>query len=69
MSINSIYFNKNHLVITAKLKMSVGINNVIVPYKVDTGSDGNIMPLHIYKILFPRITSEELVATKTRVYN
>ena len=25
------------------------MNYVIVPYKVDTGSDGNIIPLHIYK--------------------
>ena len=25
----------------------------MVPYKVDTGSDGNIMPLYIYKKLFP----------------
>ena len=47
-----------------KFKISAGINNLIVPYKVDTGSDGNIMPLHIYKKLFPRITSEQLVATK-----
>ena len=29
--------------------MSAGPNNIIVSYKVDTGSDGNIMPLHIYK--------------------
>ena len=35
----------------AKLKMSTGINNVIVPYKVNRGSDGYIMPLHIYKII------------------
>ena len=37
----------------------------MVPYKVDTGSDGNIMPLDIYKKLFPEITNEQLVATKT----
>ena len=30
-NINSIHFNKNCLVITAKLKTSAGINNVIVP--------------------------------------
>ena len=54
--------------------MSAGINNVIVPYKVDTGNDGNILPLHIYKKLFPMITSEQLVATKNesvqlKIYN
>ena len=38
--------------------MSAGPNNVMVPYKVDMGSDGNVMPLHIYKKLFPNITSE-----------
>ena len=32
--------------------MSAGINNVIVPYKEDTSSDGDIMPLHIYKKYF-----------------
>ena len=55
--------------ITAKLKMSAGINNVIVPYEVDTCSSGNIMPFHIYKKLFPRITSEQLAATKRTIYN
>ena len=28
------------------------MNNVIVPHKVSTGSDGNIMPLHLYKYYF-----------------
>ena len=27
-------------------------NNVIVPYKVDTGRDGSTMPLNIYKNYF-----------------
>ena len=52
VNINSIHFNKNCLVITVKLKMSAGINNLILPYKLDTVSDGNIMPLHIYKNYF-----------------
>ena len=63
MNINSIHFNENSSVITAKLKTSAGINNLIVPYEVDTGRDGNIMPLHIYKNLFPTVTNEQLVAT------
>ena len=61
---NSIHFNKNCSVITVKLKMSAGIINVIVPYKVDTGSDGYIMQLPIYKELFPRITSEKFAVTQ-----
>ena len=51
VNINAIHSNKNHLVITAKLKMSAGIDNVIVQYKVDMGSEGNIMPWHIQKII------------------
>ena len=50
--------------IIAKLKMSAGINNLLVPYKVDKSSNGNIMPLQSFKKIFSRITSEELVATK-----
>ena len=52
VNINSIHFNKNGSIITVRLKMPAGIDNVIIPYKVDTGSDGNIMPLHIYKKYF-----------------
>ena len=57
-------FNSNHSVITANLKTSS--NNVIitVPYKIDTSSNGNVMPLHIYKKVFPRATKEQLMATR-----
>ena len=65
VNINSINFNKNHLVITANLKTSANKSSIIVPYKVDTGSDGNIIPLHIYKKLFPRVANEQLMAAKT----
>ena len=30
------------------------------------GSDGNIMPLHLYQKLFPRETKDQLVATKNK---
>ena len=50
-SMNSIHFNNNHCVLIANLKTSAG-PNIMVPYKVDTGSDGNIMPLYIYKNYF-----------------
>ena len=46
--------------------MLTGINNVIVPYEVDTGSDGNMLLLHIYKKLFPRKTREQLAAIKSK---
>ena len=63
-NINAIHFSKNPSTITAKLKTLVGINYVIVPYKVDTDNDGNIMPLHIYEKLFPEVISEQLAPTK-----
>ena len=31
-----------------------------VPYKIDTGSDGNIMPWYIFKKLFPRVIEAKL---------
>ena len=33
VSINSIQFNKNCSVLTVNLKMSAGLNNIMVPYK------------------------------------
>ena len=52
VSINSIYLNRNRSLITAHLKTQVGKTATEIPYKIDTGSEGNIMPLHIYKTLF-----------------
>ena len=44
----------------------------MVPYKVDTGSDGNTMPFNIFTKLFPS-TTDHLAATKEstklRTYN
>ena len=49
ISINSIYLNKNQSLITVHLEMQVGKNTVEILYKIDTGSEGNIMPLYIFK--------------------
>ena len=46
VNINLIHFNKICSVITANIETLADKNSVIVPYKVDTGIDGNIMPLH-----------------------
>ena len=35
-----------------------------MPHKLDIGSDENIMPVPIYKKLFPRATKGQLAATK-----
>ena len=64
VSIDSIQFNKNHSVLTANLKMAAGHNKIVVAYKMDTGSNGNIMPFHVYKKLFPNKTKEQLAETR-----
>ena len=48
VSINSVYLNKSQSLITAHLETQVGKTTVEILYKIDTGSEGNIMPLYIY---------------------
>ena len=74
VNMNSINFNSNHSAITAKPKTSSHKVIITVPYKVDTGTNGNKMPLHIHKKLFPRATKEQLAAArntniKLKTYN
>ena len=38
----------------------------MVAYKIDTGSDGNIIPELMFKILFPKVTDEQLATTKNK---
>ena len=52
VSIDSVHLNKNQSVITAHLETHAGKDMVEVPYKIDMGSEGNIMPLYIFKKLF-----------------
>ena len=66
MNINSFNLNSKCSVITANLKTSLKQVRIIVPYHVDTSSDGNIMHLHVYKKIFPRATKEQLVATRNK---
>ena len=60
VSIDLVHLNKNWSLITAHFKMQAGENIVEVPYKIDTGSEGNIMPLYIFKKLFKITTEEQL---------
>ena len=64
MKVTYIIFNSKWLVITANLKTSSNQVSITVPYKVDTGSDGNIMPLHLYKRLFPGAAKGKLATTE-----
>ena len=49
--------------LTTNLRTSSNKLIITVPYKVDTGSDGNMMPLSIHKKLFSRVTKEQLATT------
>ena len=74
VSVNSVYMNKSQLMLTAKLDMHTGNNKIAIPYKIDTGSDGNIMPRYIFKKWFQRVTEAELRKTiknhiKLKMYN
>ena len=46
-----------------KFKTSVGEDSISVPHKIDIGSNGNIMPLYVFKKLFPGVRNEWLAET------
>ena len=56
INMNSITSNSKCLVITANLKTSSSQVTSVVPYKVDIGSDVNIIPFPTLKKLYPRST-------------
>ena len=60
VSINSVYLNRNWSFITAQLEMQVGKTTLEVPYKIDTGSEGNLMPFYIFKRVFKNMLEEQL---------
>ena len=66
VNIDSIIFNSKWSVLTANVKTASNQVAITVPYKVDTGSDGNIMPLQLHKRLLPNATKEQLVTTKNK---
>ena len=64
ININSIIFNSKCPFITAILNTSSSQATAVAPYKVPLGSNGNIMPFHIFKKLYPMSTKEQPVAMK-----
>ena len=52
VSIDSVHLNKNWSVIMVYLDTYAGTNNVEIPHKINMGSEGNIMPLYVFKRLF-----------------
>ena len=49
VSINSLYLNRKCPLLIAHLEMQVGETALEIPYKINTGSEGNLMPLYIFK--------------------
>ena len=66
VNITAFNFNSICLVIIAKSKTSSSHNIAIIPYEVDRGSNGNIIPCNKFKILFPRASEEQSAAAKNR---
>ena len=64
-NINSIIFNSKWLVITTNLKNIVK-QSFLLPYDIHTGSDGNIIPLHVYRRLFTRATQKHLATIRNK---
>ena len=60
VSIDSVHLNKNWSLITVHLEMQAGKNIIEIPYKIDMGSEGNIILLYIFKKLFKNTTEEQL---------
>ena len=54
--------------------MQVDKTTIEVPYKINTGSEGNLMPLYIFKKLFRNMLEEQLKSStkdniKLKTYN
>ena len=62
----SLKFHSMKSVIFTKLESSTNQKRAEIAYKIDTGSDENIMPFRFFRILFPRSTMAELNATINR---
>ena len=74
VSINSVYLNNKRSLITAQLEMQVGNNALKVQYKIDTGSEGNLISLYIFKMLVRNELAEQLKRSiksniKLKTYN
>ena len=54
-------------VIITKLDTSSRHKRYKMVYRIDTGNDGDLMPLIIFKILFPSMKKDQLNGTKYRL--
>ena len=65
VNMNFIKSNAKSPAIIAKLKLLVTINSEKISYQVDTGSNNNILPFHIYKIL--SLDGQKAIAKELKV--
>ena len=66
VSMKSLIFHIVKSVKFPKLESSASQGRAKIAYKIDTGSDGNLIPLWDFKILFTRSAMVELNATINR---
>ena len=74
VSINLVYLNNEWSLITTDLEMQVSKNTVKIPYNIDTSSEGNLMPLYMFKRLCGHQSIEQLKRSiknnvKLKTYN
>ena len=74
ISVNSLYLNRKWSLIMAHLETQAGKNALEIPYKIDTGSEANLMPLYIFRKLFKNMSKEQLKRSvegniKLKTYN
>ena len=75
VSIDSVHLNKRSVIINGGIRdMKAGTNNIVIPYKIDMGSEGNIIPLFIFKKLFKNVMEDQLKRSikghiRLRTYN
>ena len=60
VSINLVYMTNKQSLITTDLEMQVSKNTLKIQYKIDTSSEGNLMPLYIFKRLSRHQSIEQL---------
>ena len=59
-------YNSILSVIITRLETSSNHKRGKITYRIDTGNDGTVMPLNIFKILFPNTAIDQLNWTKDR---
>ena len=60
VSIDSVHLNRNQSVKMAYLDTFAGKDKGEIPYKIDMSSEGNIVPLYIFKKIFKNTMVKQL---------